>query len=213
MVADYILSFLRDNPHIIGLLLGLAVIFAEDATIITAAVLAVGGKISTFMALTSLFGGIFLGESVCYLLGHLAHRNNWIRKIMAREGMYKVMQWLQNHLILAILAARYVPGMRIAIYGALGFYKFNIRQVLLMSLLVIVIWTGGLFFIIREFGTQYWDDLGHTRWLAVGLFSIAMLGIYYTIQRRIKRVMAEASSAKKNQALAKLKNSSKNNKK
>ena len=188
-VIEYILSFLRDNPHILGLLLAIAVLFLEDTTIIAAAVLSAGGEISATMALLSLFSGILVGEVICYYIGHLAHHNKWLKQVMQRRGMSNAMRWLEKNLILAVLAARYVPGMRVAIYGAMGFYRISIKTILLTSLAVMFIWAGGLFFIIREFGMQYWEDLGPAHWLVVVVFAAALAGIYYTIQRQVKKAI------------------------
>ncbi|MGI9461352.1 MAG: DedA family protein [Alphaproteobacteria bacterium] len=192
-LIDYILDFFKANPYIICLLLAMAVIFTEDATIITAAILAVGGNISTPMALTAIFLGIIIGETTCYMLGRFAHRNQWAKKIMAKEGMYEVIKWLQHHLILAILAARYVPGMRVAIYGAMGFYKFDIKQVILLSLTMVFIWASILFYIVHELGSQYWHNLAGSRWLIIIGFFVILMAIYYIVQHRVKQVVAEKS--------------------
>ena len=188
-VIEYILSFLRDNPHILGLLLAIAVIFLEDTAIIAAAVLSAGGEISVFMALLSLFGGILVGEIICYYIGYLARDHKWLRNIMQRQGMSNALRWLEKNLILAVLAARYVPGMRVAIYGAMGYYSVSIRTILLTSLAVMFVWAGGLFFIVRKFGMQYWEDLGPAHWVVVVAFAAMLAGIYYTIQRQIKKTI------------------------
>ncbi|MDI9313912.1 MAG: VTT domain-containing protein [Hydrotalea sp.] len=190
-VTEYVLSFLRDNPHILGLLLAIAVVILEDVTIIAAAVLSASGEISVPIAIISLFGGILIGEIFCYYLGRLAHRNSFLKKQMQRRGMSIAMKWLENNLIWAVLATRYVPGMRIAVYGAMGFYRLKIRVVMLTSLAVVFIWAGGLFFLIREFGVQYWEDLGPAHWVVVLVFILLLVLIYYGIQSRVRRVIDE----------------------
>ena len=196
-VTEYILNFLRDNPHILGLLLAIAVLFLEDTTIIVAAVLSANGEISVPTAIISLFGGILAGEIICYYMGCLARRNKLLEKTMQRQGMTTVMKWLQNNLILAVLAARYVPGMRIAIYSAMGFYRLDIKVIMSVSLAVVFVWAGGLFFLVRQFGSQYWDDLGPYHWLVVAGFAVLLIILYYGIQSKVKKTIAEKEKKKK----------------
>lgn len=163
-----------------------AVFISEDLTAIAAAALVVAGKITTEQALLALFGGIYAGEILCYLLGLMARHNKWAKKILEKEGINQVWRWLDNNLVAAVLAARFFPGLRIAVYGAIGFFRLSFKTLILTSGSMIAIWTGGIFFISLKFGNHYWESLGHWRWLVIIGFCAIILFVSHGFRQHLK---------------------------
>ncbi|MCX8515652.1 MAG: VTT domain-containing protein [Alphaproteobacteria bacterium] len=185
-LAEYIIRDLPESSALILIFLAITVVFAEDLTTIAAAGLTLAGKITAPWALAALFGGILLAEGFCYTLGRLAHRSKIIKKIMEKEGMYQVMNWLDNNLMIAVLAARYVPGLRIAVYGAMGYYRLNTKALFAISMAVVFVWTGGLFLLVTKFGAHYWEQLGPTRWYIIAAFCLCLMILAHYIQQEIR---------------------------
>lgn len=150
------------NALILAGLLFVATFILEDLATTFAALLALTGKISVELALTSVISGIILGDIALYALGYSASKVQWLQnKIKGRfiEGAKDI---VGKHVVATTLTARFIPGARLPSYLCLGYFKLNFKAFLYTVLFGVSLWTillFSLFFIMgetaKEFITMY----------------------------------------------------------
>jgi membrane protein DedA with SNARE-associated domain len=104
-----------------GLLLGPFV--QEDAAVFSAAGLAMLGGVNAGKAFGAVYLGLILSDVWKYWAGRLARSHSWCRAVAEKPGVAAARDKVVNHLALAMLTARFVPGTRIPLYVASGFFK------------------------------------------------------------------------------------------
>jgi len=95
----------------------------EDAAVFGAAGLAVLGTLKTGPAALAVYTGLVLSDVWKYWAGRLARTHRWTKKVADKPGVAAARDKVVNHLALAMLTARFVPGTRIPLYVASGFFK------------------------------------------------------------------------------------------
>ncbi|MGH7141791.1 MAG: DedA family protein [Minisyncoccia bacterium] len=136
----------------------------EDLTTILVGVLAAAGLVDIFVAVAALYVGVILGDCGLYALGRLAHTHPRIRNFLMHERLLRARKGLETNLRQAVITTRFIPGLRLPIYLACGFFKMSFREFAQSAILAALIWTTGLFGLSYFFGhaTESW--LGPWRW-------------------------------------------------
>ena len=162
-------------PAIVALAIFLATFIIEDVATASAALLAAEGVVSPSLALSALFAGIFLGDLALFGLGHLARSSQRAQALIGTERLDRGRDWLQKRYITALVAARFIPGMRLPTFAASGFLQLSFRTFLLVTLLAAFVWTTAAFTLVFMFGIAAANALGPWRWAAAALLVLVAL--------------------------------------
>jgi membrane protein DedA with SNARE-associated domain len=175
-IADHFL-WLGSNPVAIALLIFATTFILEDLATVGAALLAAEGTISPSFALSALMAGIFLGDLALYGIGAAARTQSWARRFIGEERMARGRTWLERRYVPSLVAARFVPGLRLPTFAASGFLHLPFLHFFIVAAVAGFVWTTGVFALLLSFGTMALDQLGNWRWIiALLLVLIALIG-------------------------------------
>lgn len=161
----------------VALAIFLATFILEDVATVGAAILAAEGVLPPSLALAALFAGIFLGDLSLFALGRLARSSPRAQAFVGSERLDRGRAWLQRRYILALVTARFIPGMRLPTFAASGFLNLPFRTFLLVTVIAAFVWTTGMFTLIFVFGVATAEALGPWRWVAAAaLVTLALTG-------------------------------------
>jgi membrane protein DedA with SNARE-associated domain len=136
----------------------------EDAATVTAAMQVADGTVPVWLALSSLYTGIVLGDLGLYGLGWLAARVPWIARQLPPRRQEAVRAWIGGHIFKVVLVSRFLPGMRLPTYTTCGFVGANLRSFASAAVLATACWTTMLFTASLKIGHFLMEHLGAWRW-------------------------------------------------
>ncbi|MBV8399242.1 MAG: VTT domain-containing protein [Acetobacteraceae bacterium] len=178
MVINAVLAILAaagQQPALQALAIILGTFVLEDAATVLAAVRAQEGGISMPLALVSLYAGIVLGDLGLYALGRLSTGFGWIARLVPEQRSRIAADWLQSRVFKVVLAARFLPGMRLPTYTACGFLRADLRQFALAAIVATLAWTSLLFAVGLWIGQFLIDHLGAWRWAGAVGFALTLV--------------------------------------
>ncbi len=179
-------EFLQDtmnNPFILGIGLALFTFILEDAATVSGATFASSGHITIWWSLTALYAGIIIGDAGLYFFGKFASKNRIAKNFLQKRGVIKAQQKFQNNMFAAIFLARFIPGMRLTLYSACGFFHLPFGLFILATAIASSLWTTGLYFSTYYLGTWIFDEFGAWRWV----ISLAIIMMVIIVPRLIFR--------------------------
>jgi membrane protein DedA with SNARE-associated domain len=155
----------------------------EDLPTVGSAILAAGGDMALGTALTGCFFGIWTGDALLYLLARAAGRplleRKWARRFFDPVAVVRSERWFKERGFWLILTSRFVPGLRLPTYLAAGFLRAPFGWFLLVTGLVVAVWTLGIFILAHFFGPALVGWLTRLRYGAwvflIGLVAVAIL--------------------------------------
>ncbi len=162
----------------------------EDPTTVIVGILAAKGEISSAVAFPALGIGIFIGENLLFGMGRLARIYPFFRRLVDHERLTTLKEWVDQHIFSVVFITRFLPGFRLAIYFAYGFFGVPFIRFVVPSLLAVALWTGLLFILATFAASSVFEFLGVFRWPIVLL---AILGFYIAGHLHFRRVMNEKS--------------------
>ena len=189
--ASFLLA-LGSSPMMIACAIFLATFVLEDVATAGAAFLAAEGTIPSSLALTALFAGIFLGDLALFAAGRAAHAVPWIHRWVGETRLAQGQAWLGKRYTLSLVAARFVPGMRLPTFVASGFLHLPFRTFLVVTLLAAFAWTTLAFTAIYMFGVAAAATLGPWRWTA----ALVLIALVIAGPRLAARLLARGSRAR-----------------
>lgn len=130
---------------------------SEDLACIVAGLLAAAGTITFFEAVVFAFLGIYSGDMLVYLGGMWARRTGG-RKVSARLSsarFLRAQQLFTRNRARAVVAARFIPGSRFAIFFTAGLTGMNFALFSLLLVLPALIWTPALTGLAMWGGEQF----------------------------------------------------------
>jgi len=166
---------IHSSPGALAISILVSTFFLEDAAIGYAALLAATGMIAPPFAFSVLFAGIYLGDVGLYLLGAAARRYARVRALIGEGRIAVARKWIQRRSVLALVAARIVPGSRLPIYAASGFLHMPFLTFAVATAAASLAWTGALFSGIYAFGMHAAELFGDFKYAAVGTVIAAIV--------------------------------------
>ncbi|WP_181441969.1 DedA family protein [Swingsia samuiensis] len=150
----------------------------EDVATVLSAIAAHSGYISFFVALCSLWAGIALGDIGLYGLGNAAARWPYLQRFITLPKRKRTEGWFANHIIRIVVISRFIPGARLPLYTACGFFKAPFLTFALSVIFATSIWTTFLFFLSSHIGGWILGHMGEWRWLGLAglIFCIIAVG-------------------------------------
>lgn len=155
----------------------------EDVATILAAIAAQMHQIPFSLALSALYIGVAVGDLGLYLLGHLGAQYPFFKRFLTLPKQQRTQGWFQQNTIKIVLISRFVPGARLPLYTACGFFNAPFIKFTLTAIGATLIWTSLLFLLSLHVG--HWL-LAHTkgwRWIGICGFIICIFIIGRLIAR------------------------------
>jgi membrane protein DedA with SNARE-associated domain len=176
------LGFLDWPPALQALSLGLLTFVQEDIPTVGAALLGTAGSLSWQVGFLGVFLGIWLGDTLLYLLarglGRPLLQYSWSQRFFDPVAIARSERWFSEKGTALLFTSRFIPGTRLPTYLAAGFLRLPLGQFLSVTGAAVLIWTGGIFVFARIFGSvllqwsQRWNSAG---WLILPLVLLTML--------------------------------------
>lgn len=178
-----------------GLLL--APFVQEDAAVVAAASLSGMSGANPGVAFGAVLLGLTLSDVWKYWAGRLARTNAWARKLADKPGVAAARESVVRRLGITLLTARFVPGTRIPLYLASGFFNapfLKFFAYMFSSALLYVSLVFGLFHIL---GAVVGEQVKNYLPLVGAVLVVGVVGTL--ILRRLRKGKAKPAEA---QALA-----------
>ena len=173
------------SPWAIALALALTTLLLEDLAIAAGVALATQGALSWELSLLAVGGGIALGDLGLYVLGVGAQRVPMLRRRCIGPRTEWARGRIAHRLPSAVLLARVIPGLRLAVYTACGFLQVPLLKFTAWVLLAVALWTAGLYALGAAVGHWLSTRLGVPAPIAVALPIIA-LALAVPLARRLR---------------------------
>ena len=127
----------------IAVIIGAAFI-SEDLALITVALLIRNMQIHWVTGFFGAFLAIFIGDMALWALGRFVGRKalaiGWIARRLPAARVEAASSWFDRNGLAAMIAARFVPGMRLPRYFASGIIGRNVSKVIAWTFIASLIW-------------------------------------------------------------------------
>ncbi len=170
---------------------------SEDFACIGAALLFGMGGLSWWVAWTSAFAGIWLGDALLYGFARGAgvrlRRWNWARRWLDSPRIRESEAWFRERGLAMLWLCRAIPGTRLPTYLAAGFVRLPVLPFLAVTGAAALLWTMAIFLAVSLVGAAVGDWLrrfesGFPGFLAVA--GLLFLGIRWLRRRARWRSLA-----------------------
>ena len=132
--------------------------FSEDAATLGGAAMAAAGLLATPLGLAACFLGIWLGDLGLYALARYFGRpflkQTWVRRRVNEDRLAKSEAWWRRRGLLVLLAARFVPGLRLPTYLIAGTLAVPFLSFAVVTALMGLIWVPLIFVLVWVAGTE-----------------------------------------------------------
>ncbi|MEM9838771.1 MAG: VTT domain-containing protein [Pseudomonadota bacterium] len=152
----------------------LAPFVQEDAAVISAASLAATGMGQEAAILGVALAGLSASDLWKYTIGMAARQQAWAKRFAEKPRVEAAGRVVREKLGQAIFAARFVPGTRIALYIAAGYFSAPFWRFAVFIVASAAVLIGGLFALLRVLG----DVVGDSAVLIVSLTALSVLMVY-----------------------------------
>jgi membrane protein DedA with SNARE-associated domain len=146
-----------------------------ETALITASVLAVGGRFSIEAVIAVAAAGAIVGDNVGYWIGRTGGRRvferiPWLSKLLAPSERF-----FDRHGGKAVFLARFVAGLRVTGAWLAGISKMEWRRFLLWNALGGIAWAVGVGLLAYFFGRAVTEAI--SRYGLIGAGAVALLGV------------------------------------
>ncbi|ATJ91395.1 DedA family protein [Acetobacter tropicalis] len=172
---EHFLAATTAYPAVQVLIVILATFILEDAATVLTAIQVKLNALGPFEALIALYVGIVLGDVGLYGMGYLAARWPPARRWVNTPERDMQRQWLTQKLFKVVFISRFIPGTRLPLYTACGFFNAGLRTFTLATLAATLIWTSALFALSLHIGGYLLAHLGAWRWAGILGFVLVII--------------------------------------
>ncbi len=177
---------LEGMPFLQGLVAAVCTFILEDPTTVGSGLLVADGKMYYWAALIGLSLGIGIGDFGLYLAGRLAQGRLKSWTLVSEARLESAGAWFDRNMIYAVLAARFLPGMRLPTYVAAGVLKVSPWKFLAVAMGASIIWTIVLLNLSILIGETILVHVGALKW-PLGLGFVALLAVVQITAARRQR--------------------------
>ena len=173
-MSEYLASGSYIAIVVVLVLTGMGLPLPEEAPIIAAGVLSAHNQLDPWLALASCIVGALLGDTASYWIGYhfgrgLFQRHRWWAHVVTPERELRLERMIRSHGVKIFFTARFLIGIRSAIYLTAGILRISfLRFILIDALCAGVIIT---FF----FWLSYWFGEQAARWIRQGEWAITIV--------------------------------------
>lgn len=162
-------------PAVLFLVLVAATFVLEDIATVAAGLLAGQMAIDPLTAVTAVVAGTIAGDLALYAIGRWLGGTALAARLRAR-GDGRVEAQLRRRGLIAVAAARFIPGSRLPVFFGSGVIALPVAALTTTIIATTLIWTPALFFASSQAGGALFATLTPTTVaLAAGLLALVAL--------------------------------------
>ncbi|MFW6256006.1 MAG: VTT domain-containing protein, partial [Candidatus Sumerlaeota bacterium] len=150
----------------------LATFILEDPTTLTCGMLVSDGYMRWPVAFLGLSLGIGVGDMGLYWIGRVLGPRLIRMGILSPPHVAKASEWMNRNLIMAVISARFAPGIRLPMYVGAGLLHASAVRFGLVAMGASVVWSGLLLFVTIQAG----EALGRYKWPVLILVLLLLFG-------------------------------------
>lgn len=168
-------NWLGSSPLALMGVIVIASYILEDAAVVMAALLAVTGRLAPELALCAAVLGLVSGDTAIYLVGRLAHRHAALGRWIDRHpAWHRALDRVRQSHWSGLIAMRFIPGMRVAGFGACGLARMPVLRFLFINIAGAVLWASLVLVLFMALDTLAADWLAPLRWSMIAI-AVAVL--------------------------------------
>ncbi len=170
---------------------GLGLPLPEDVALVTGGYLSFIGAANLWLMLAFALSGILVGDLLVYAAGHrygqeLAHAH-WLHRYLTDDKIKRVEAYFAKYGQGLVVAARFLPGLRVVTYFSAGASEMGAWRFLLFDALAACVSAPLWIFIGRRLGRRLnhalvWVSRFH--WALMGIAAVLGIGLLIFILRR-----------------------------
>lgn len=183
------LALLANSPVLQGLLAAFATFILEDPTTVGCGLLVADGKMAFATAMIGVSVGIALGDVGLYGFGRLLGPRVIGRGPLTEARYRRASSWFERNLVLAVVASRFMPGMRLPTYVSAGVLRARLGRFVAAAVVASLVWTFLLLELTVFLGEKTLPLLGNLRWPMVGVALLFLI----LLQRRAAATLDRAA--------------------
>lgn len=176
---EWLSELLTAYPWGIYAIVAIAPFIQEDTAIISAAAASAAGAGSTQVLFVMLIIGLSISDLWKYWLGRAAHTHEWGRKFAEKPGVASAREKVVDRLGLSLVTARFVPGTRIPLYIACGFFKAPFWKVSVFVIFSAILYAAIAFFLFHQLGDMAGERIH--RYVPIVAVAVVVFVITYLI--------------------------------
>lgn len=154
-------------------IIGATFVLEDAATVMTALATRLAA-VNTHLALIALWIGVSVGDLGLYGLGAAGARWPWLRRFLRLST--HTQSWFARNTIRAVAISRFIPGARLPLYTACGYFKAPFLPFAITVIGATIVWTTLLFAVSRSIGTWLLSIQSQWRW--VGLIGLILTIVF-----------------------------------
>lgn len=177
-------EFLYSNTWLVYVCSLIAPFIQEDIAVIgavTGIISKMGHPVGLFAAISV---GLILSDLWKYWLGRAAITRDWARKYSDKPAVHKAREKLDQNMFKTIFVSRFLPGARIPLYIAAGFFKIPFSKFAASIVVTALFYIGLIYFIFLGLGEIAGERL-KTYLPVVALTGLILFLIFKWIKKRI----------------------------
>lgn len=125
----------------------------EDAAVLAAASGSVSSMVNTPLMFLAISIGLIVSDLWKFWIGRAAIRNDWARQQAEKPRVQAMKSQVTENLGKAIMTGRFVPGVRIPLYIAAGFFDVPFKRFAAYIVLSALIYIAAAFVLFHTLGT------------------------------------------------------------
>ncbi len=162
------------SPAAEALAIAIAVLFQEDVTAVIVGMMAADRLVPPPVAVISLIVGELVNDFGLYGIGRLAITHPGLRRWVEHEKRLPLRSRLNTSLIPTVAAVQFMPGLRLPIYIACGFFSLSFRRFAVGIVPAVAVWTLLVFFCSYFYGEYAANLFGLWEWPIAIVFIVGV---------------------------------------
>lgn len=207
-MTEHLLAFFQDSPLALLILLGVLILCGlglpvpEDIILVTAGLVAQEDGISWILTSVIMYFGVIAGDSIAFMIGRYFGMKfldrPWVLRFIPLAKRQKVESLFEQYGSRVYFVARFLPGLRAAVFCTAGAMRARYLRFLLFDGLAALISVPFFVWLGHELWGRFGDDVGkltgaisraHSYSLWIGVAAVAVVvGLVWQLLRKKTRV-------------------------
>lgn len=139
----------------------------EDVATVLSALATQAHQVSIPLALGALYVGVAVGDLGLYGLGAAGWHWPALRRFLTLPGQDRTREWFLNNTVRIVAISRFVPGARLPLYTACGYFRVPFWKFALTAVCATLVWTSFLFALSLKVGHWLLQHQSGWRWVGI----------------------------------------------
>jgi membrane protein DedA with SNARE-associated domain len=173
------------------LLGGMGLPISEDLTLIAGGVIAYYGEANVYIMIAVAFFGVLLADSIMFTLGarygRTLTRKWFFAKILPPVRLTMMEKKLNEKGLKLLFIARFMPGIRAAVFFTAGTLRVPYRYFLLCDATAAFFSIPLIIYVVYAFGGELDEIVGMVKRLEFGILGVIIAAVVYFLGKRLWR--------------------------